>query len=111
MKNAAGEPVTYTQAATGSSVSVTPWVGQTTFRSRLEKEVRIEIGERDYLLAVADLVINGAPVRPALGDRIAETINGVPCVFEIETPEGGEEAVRYSSQARDLYRIHTKRVS
>lgn len=110
-KVAAGVTVTYTQTATGLSAQVTPWAGQTAFRSQPDGGVRVEIGDRDYLLAVADLVVGGQLVTPVIGDTITETVNGAPCVFAIETPESGEEAVRYSTQARDLYRIHTKRVS
>lgn len=102
-KAAWGVSVTYTRSATTLTLTVVP--GQAVAISQ-ELPGRIEIAERDYLVAVADLTLG----EPAIGDRITETIGGVPCVFEVMQPKTGEPAWRYSSQWRVLYRLHCKRV-
>lgn len=69
-------------------------------------------GERCYLIAVADLTF-GEPKR---GDRIAETIDGVEYVFEVQSPSATrlgapEPAWRHSGPDRVTWRIWAKRVS
>lgn len=108
-KLAAGVSVTYTRAADGSTVALTAVPGLVTARSG-ELPGRVEIAERDYQIAVADLVLGGVPFAPRIGDRIAETINGAECVFEVMQPDTGENAARYGSQTRVFYRVHTKKV-
>lgn len=107
-KQADGRSVTYTRG--DSSLSLTAWLGRTLF-SRLASPgvggAAVEWGDRDYLVAVADLTLG----EPALGDRITETINGTAVVFEVLTPDTGEPAWRYSDPTRTVWRIHTKRVT
>lgn len=109
-EQAAGVPATLTRAADGSTLALVVVPGQTTFRSQ-ELPGRVEIAERDYLVAVSRLMAGRVERPPLLGDRITETLNGVATTFEVQTPDTGEEAVRYSSQWRAMYRVHTKRVS
>jgi len=102
---AAGAPLTYARGA--QTLAVTGWAGRQVYSSQLEGGRRLEYGERDYLVAVADLVALGDP---AIGDRITETINGAAVVFEVATPTNGEPHARYSDQTRLLWRIHVKQV-
>lgn len=104
-KQAAGVTVTYTRKATGQALALTAVPGITTAVSS-ELPGRVEIAQRDYLIAVADLT--GGP--PEIGDRITETINGAAVTFEVMTPESEEPAWRYSSQWRAMYRAHCQRV-
>lgn len=109
-KLAAGASVTYTRCADASAVALTAVPGQAVaFGTELPG--RVQVAERDYQIAVADLMVAGAEVKPQIGDRIAETINGAACVFEVAPPDTGEPAVRYASQWRVFYRVHTKRVA
>lgn len=62
---------------------------------------------RDYLVAVADLVINGAPAVPVKGHTITETINGLPKVFTVLAPSG-KQVFEYSDRGQTSFRIHTK---
>lgn len=103
-KRAAGVSVTYAPLS-GGSVTLTAVPGAIAFRSETDGGARVEVGDRDYLIDVADLA-----AVPQIGDRITETINGTACVFEVQTPDTGEPAWRYSSSWRAFYRIHTKRV-
>ena len=108
-KAAAGVSVTFTRKADGTTQTLTVIPGLATAVST-ETPGRVEIAERDYLVAVADLMVGGVEYPPLLGDRFTETINGVATTFEVQTPTSGEEAVRYSSQWRSMYRCHCKRV-
>lgn len=69
----------------------------------------VEWGDRDYLIRVEHLVLNGLAVKPQRGDRLTQVIRGVPAVFEISTPTG-EPPWRYSDEAQTTFRIHCKRV-
>lgn len=109
-KVAAGASVTYTRKADASAVTLTAIEAETTVHSG-ELPGRVQVGERDYILAVADLMVAGAEVKPQIGDRIAQTLNGSACVFEVMDPWPGEACWRYSSQWRSRYRVHTKKVS
>lgn len=102
---AAGVSVTYTRGAT--SVSLTPVPGRTVFVSNAEGAPRVEFGERDYLIPVSELTALGVP---KIGDRIAETIDGVTVTFEVQQPNAGEPAWRYD-QTRSVFRVHCKRPS
>jgi hypothetical protein len=102
-------PVTYTRkAAPDAPIDLTgrAWVGRTVF-SRIPNAAgaTVVFGDRDYLVAVADL-----PAEPERGDRIAETINGQAVTFEVMAP-ASEPAWRYSDPARTVYRIHAKEVT
>lgn len=111
---AAGVSVVYSRTVNGVTVSttLTAWVGRTLFAGSNDTNgARVEWGERDYLIPVASLKLNGVAVIPQKQtDRITETINGTPVVFELQTPTG-EPVWRFSDQYRTLYRVHCKRVS
>lgn len=106
LKSSAGVTVTYTRASL--SVSVVAVSGRTVFVSTIEGGPRVEFGDRDFLIAVADLEDFG---EPAIGDRIREVIDSTVRVFEVCTPGTGEPAWRYSDTGFGVYRIHTKLVS
>jgi hypothetical protein len=108
-KAAAGVRVTYSRKSGGPALPLTAVEGVTAAESALLPG-RVEISERDYLIAVADLFENGRESVPVVGDRITQTINGEVCVFEVQNGANGEKAWRYASQWRVLYRVHTKRV-
>ncbi len=97
--------VTYTRGNTTLPLSAT--VGRTLFVSNQLNRARAEWGERDYLFRAADLGVLGEPEE---GDRIGETIAGVPMTFELMAP-GGEPAWRYSDSQRVQIRAHCKRVT
>jgi hypothetical protein len=103
-KAAAGVSVTITRGA--ETITVTAIPGATVYDSLVNGGPRTEISTRDYLVAVEDYVFGGAATTPAIGDRFAETVNGAVLVTECQNPKNGEQAWRYSSQWRALYRIH-----
>lgn len=95
--------VSYRRGAT--TISVPAILGQIVYRSDLEGSapVRVELGDRDYMILVADLSLGV----PAIGDRITD--GGL--VYEVQTPNTGERHWRYTGPDESEYRIHTKRVS
>lgn len=103
-QEAKGVTVTYAREGQ-TSLSLTAVSGATRFRSEHDG-VRLEIGDRDYLVRVSDLTYG----TPRVGDRITEEIDGTAITFECQTPENGEPAWRYTDD-RAQYRLHCKRVT
>lgn len=111
-QQAAPASLTYTAPNGGTcDLSASAWAGRTVFRSNLQERPTLQFGERDYLIPVEDLVIDGVAIRPARGGRFTETLNGTVKTFEIVTPDNGEPAWRYSDISETIYRAHCKRVS
>ena len=89
------------------SVVVPATVGQSEMDVLDEAGAVVRIAARDYLLAAADLVLDGAAVEPARGDRIEDSSDGT---FEILSPGPGEPEWRWM-MGRRMYRIHVKEVA
>jgi hypothetical protein len=100
-------PVTYCRA--NNSVQVAATVGKTTFDIDDGYGVVERWESRDFLIAAADLVLDGIAVLPAAGDRIREVQDGRTFVYEVLAP-GKEPCWRYSDPYRMTLRIHTKQV-
>lgn len=62
----------------------------------------------DYLIAVADYVIDGVTVQPKVGDLIEETIGDVVTTDQVANGPG-QQCWRYSDRGETQYRIHTQR--
>ena len=101
--------VTYERG--NDAVDLPATVGQTDFNLTDDYGAAIRYVSRDFLIAVADLVLNGTPTEPKRGDRIRETVGGVTHVHEVMGPGGSDADWRYSDPHRTTYRIHTKRIS
>jgi len=87
------------------------WVGNTLFRSTDQGATRLEWGDRDYLIPVVNLKIDGLLVEPQKDDWIEEEFpepHGVQS-FMIVAPDN-EPVWRFSDNQRTLYRVHTKRI-
>lgn len=92
------------------SVTVTATIGSTLLKLGDDfGGVRIERTDRDYLIAAADLVLDGQPVAPQPGDTIEDGNDpgGQTLVYEVRAPEG-EPPWRWSDHYRNLLRIHAK---
>jgi hypothetical protein len=82
-------------------------VGRTVFSSNLNGGARVEWGDRDYLIAAADLADLGG--EPAEGDTIEQTVDGTAVVFKVLPPDTGEPAYRWSDgETRQTWRLHCK---
>lgn len=69
--------------------------------------IQMQWTDRDFLIAAADLVLDGAPALPQRGDIIHETQNGMTYVYQVLAP-GREPVWKWSDLYRTLLRIHTK---
>lgn len=103
-----GNTITYTRVSGGPDVDLTnkAWDGSTAFRRIGVSDVgaaAVVFGDRDYLIPAADLGFE-----PERGDRITETINGTPTVYEIVAPLD-EPDWRWSDSGETRYRVHTKK--
>lgn len=94
------------------TVSITNcWVGQTRFRTNEGRFSRLDFSDRDYLIPVDLLILDGELVQPKENDWIEQIINGKPSQqFNLIAPEG-EPVWRYSDPQETIYRCHTKKMN
>jgi len=97
--------VTYRRGA--STVEVLATVGATRFEADDGSGMVIEMESRDYLIAAADLVLDGQQVQPERGDQVLETRDGVTHVYEVMDLGPEKHFVTCDPDGRTL-RIHTK---
>lgn len=100
--------VTYRRGAELIDLTGKCWVGRWVV-SELPQEGGgyVTYGDRDYLIPVAELTINGSRFEPEEGHRITEVIDGVEHKFDVMPPVG-EPSHRYSDPGRTVWRVHTK---
>jgi hypothetical protein len=98
--------VTYQRG--GDSVQVPATTGQTVFRFDDAAGGTARYVSRDFLVRVADLVINGEAIEPRRGDQVIETSGGKVYTHEVMPFGSDEPEWRYSDPQRTTYRIHTK---
>ena len=106
LKQHASRTVDYKRGA--SSITVQATIGRTLLK--LDDGyggIQMQWTDRDYLIAAADLVLDGLPTLPQRGDKIYETQNGLTYVYEVLAP-GQEPVWKWSDLYRSLFRIHTK---
>ena len=102
------KPVTYRRGDYSLEVAAT--VGRTVFEIDDGYGAIERFESRDFLIAAAELAVNGAPFEPQTGDLIAETVGQQTLVYEVLAP-GKEPCWRYSDPYRKTLRIHTKQVT
>lgn len=104
LQNNAGTSVTVSRGAITATVVAT--IGRSVFEASEGGGVVESWESRDFLLPTADLPF-GEPQRH---DRITETINGDPRVYEVASPRG-VPLFHYADAFQEIVRIHTKRIS
>jgi len=92
-----------------SSVEVNATIGKTIFTLDNGFGVREQHEVRDYLIAAAELVLDGNLTLPKRGDRLRETSGATVFLYEVMAP-GKEPEFRFSDLYRYSFRIHTKLV-
>lgn len=106
LRQAAGVKVTYTQAASGSTCSLTAVRGRTQFSQVNDRTGETTFMEtNDFLIKSKDLRISGSVVTPTRGDRIA--YDGVTYTV---LSDGSDAMFKYTDQSRQTMRIHCKEV-
>lgn len=98
--------ITYTRGA--YSVAFAATLGRTLFNLQDQSGLRMQWGDRDYIFPAALLILNSASVKPAVGDRIADSVDGA--TYEVRAPQG--EATYRNSDAGGIdLRVHAVRVA
>jgi len=100
-------PVTYVRGE--HFVEVQAAIGHTAFEVDDGTGVLEQYESRDFIVCAADLVLDGASVTPARGDRIREEQDGMVYVYEVMAP-GRFPHAKFSDRSRRALRIHTKLV-
>jgi len=93
--------VVYARGAMTQVVKAT--IGRTEYETDDGQVVRTEYTDRDFLIAVADLVLDGNLTVPEEGDQIRESQGTTVLFFEVM-------GWRYSDLYRRTFRIETKHV-
>lgn len=99
--------VTVTYRRGGHAVEVTAVIGSTVREAGDSEGFVVRSETRDYLIATADLVIDGVETLPERGDEIVETVGETEIIYEV-LPVHGQELWRYSDPFRRTLRIHTQ---
>lgn len=91
-----------------SSVELPATVGRTTYEQTDEAGATVETNVRDFLITASDLVLDGVPIVPAIGDRVyLETAEGVEVCEVLDLGGTGHYAPALGGQC---WRVHTRRV-
>ncbi len=69
--------------------------------------LRIDAGDLDFLVAAADLALDGVPFEPGRDDRIVLTAGGQTHVYHL-LPQGGDPPWRWSDPQKTTRRIHAR---
>lgn len=98
-----GVSITYQRPSTGHSVTLTAPAGRSDHDVSQDGMVIEQVKSRDYLVKLADLVLNGVEVLPIKGDRIVEGSKtyAVLCM-------GTESQWKYTDPSQQIIRIHTR---
>lgn len=108
LRSHAGQAVTYARAYDEVEITATP--GSKPMRVLDEFGVRVDWTGQDWLIAAADLVLDGDAVEPRRGDEVTHVSGGFTLVYEVLSPGGDEPCWRWSDPHHTTYRVHTKLV-
>ncbi len=101
VRQVAGADVVYQRGA--ESVELRAGVGQTQLKQTTAQGLELQKTWRDYLIAVADLVLAGDLAKPARGDLIVDG----PQTWQVVTIPGAADC--YEVEPRGVgYRIHAQ---
>jgi hypothetical protein len=103
----ASQPATYTRGAL-APCALQMTLGSTEFETVTAAGAIENVVTRDFLCPPASLVLGGSAALPQRGDVIRATVQGVPGVFQVVSPSGGQ-VYRLDAHGA-LLRIHTKQV-
>jgi hypothetical protein len=110
LKAHASKTVTYRRTGETDLEDLAATIGRTEFELVTDDGHVTRFESRDFLVAAADLVLDGSVTVPQRGDRIIETIGDATLTYEV-LPNASLPAFKYSDEFRNLVRIHTKLVT
>lgn len=105
MSQYANVTVTYKRGVETSTIT-TGWPGETKKVSDEQSNAKEQWWDRQYFIPVADLVLDGDIITPAVGDRITEGT----AVYEIVEHES-EPAWDYLDYQKTIWAIRTKEIT
>lgn len=109
LKNVAGESVVYTRGPM-SSDPITAVSDVQTYEVLDQQGIPISVLSYDFLFTTSDIVIGSDQIEPRSGDRIAATLNGTPCVFEV-VPLGNKPCAEWAEPDGIMLVVHTKKLA
>lgn len=107
--------VTYKRGA--ASVSLQATIGSSKGWTEKEDGIREQWVSRDFLVAAADLILDGQRIEPMRGDQIIEVSldeDGEPLdtiTYKVLPPVDKEPCFTISDHSRLRYRVHAKEIS
>ncbi len=109
LKSVAGESVVYSRGS-ASSDPLTAVSDMQTYEVLDQQGVPISVLSYDFLFTTTDIVIGSDQIEPRSGDRIAATLNGAACVFEV-VPLGTKPCAEWAEPDGIMLIVHTKKVA
>jgi hypothetical protein len=107
LKTPASPSVTYRRGA--ASVVLAATIGETRSEQTTTDGLTTDVLVRDYLIAAAELILDGERTLPERGDTIEETVGAQTLVFEV-VPLAGQAHWRWCDAAHVMLRIHTQQI-
>jgi hypothetical protein len=104
-KQFASQNVQYSRGS--ASATVAARFGRSVFEVAKSDGTFHQTDSRDFIITVADLILDGSAATPVAGDRISYETGGKTIVCEV-MPFGSEPPWRYADEYRVSYRIHSK---
>lgn len=92
------------------AVTLQATIGRTEYQQDDGAGVLTRAESRDFLIRALDLVLDGFPALPEIGDRIEERHGGTTFTYEVLPVGSMQPHYRYSDPFRATLRIHTKLV-
>lgn len=105
LRSVAGKTVTYRRGA--QAVALQAVTGQSEYSTVDDAGMPVANQSRDFLVAAAELVLDGEEVEPKVGDVIEE-LDGTRVRTHIVIALGDDQPWRWSDSGRSTRRVHTK---
>lgn len=107
--DAAGESVTITRGAT-TSAAITAVPELQDYEVMDANGMLTNVRSEDWLFTTADMVLGASAWVPKSGDRIAVTLGGAACVFEV-VPIGNKPCHEWADDTGVMTVVHSKKVA
>lgn len=108
-KQTDGRTVTYSRGREAITLIVWPDAAESRRLTLDPVDTAVNVSDRTYVFAAADLVMGGTTVLPEKDDRITETINGEELAFELRvTPDN--PGWNHFDNTRTMLIVRMKRV-
>lgn len=92
------------------AVTLSATIGRTEYQQDDGYGIITRAESRDFLIRASDLVLDGLPTLPEVGDRIEERQCDATFIYEVLPIGGSQTHWRHSDPYRQTLRIHTKLV-